>query len=147
MTTLRQAAEQALDALEMYQSKSSVQAFDDAVKALRAALAEPEQEPDYWQEEARRYAQNADFWREKYKTDRELMQQALEALNRSDYLGWQFNIPVMTALREALAEQPAQRKPLTDEEIDVLVMDSDGLPKSHLEFARAIEAKLKEKNA
>jgi hypothetical protein len=35
---------------------------------------------------------------------------------------------------------------LTDEEIDVLVMDSDGLPKSHLEFARAIEAKLKEKN-
>ncbi len=34
----------------------------------------------------------------------------------------------------------SERKPLTDEEIDVLVMDSDGLPNSHLEFARAIEA-------
>ena len=33
-----------------------------------------------------------------------------------------------------------QRKPLSDEEIDVLVMDSDGTPNSHLEFARAIEA-------
>ncbi len=37
-------------------------------------------------------------------TDRELMQQALEALNRSDYLGWQFNIPIIKALRERLAQ-------------------------------------------
>ena len=36
-------------------------------------------------------------------TDRELMQQALEALNRSDYLGWQLNIPIIKALRERLA--------------------------------------------
>ena len=35
---------------------------------------------------------------------------------------------------------------LTDEEIDALALDEDGLPNSHLEFARAIEAKLKEKN-
>ncbi len=35
---------------------------------------------------------------------------------------------------------------LTDEEIDALAIDKDGLPNSHLEFARAIEAKLKEKN-
>ena len=35
---------------------------------------------------------------------------------------------------------PPQRKPLTDEEIDALVIDKDGLPNSHLEFARAIEA-------
>jgi len=40
-------------------------------------------------------------------TDKELMQQALEALNRSDYLGWQFNIPIIKALRERLA-QPEQ---------------------------------------
>ena len=39
--------------------------------------------------------------------DRELMQQALEALNRSDYLGWQLNIPIIKALRERLA-QPEQ---------------------------------------
>lgn len=32
------------------------------------------------------------------------------------------------------------RKPLTDEQIDGLAVDSDELPNSHLEFARAIEA-------
>ena len=42
-------------------------------------------------------------------TDRELMQQALDALNRSDYLGWQLNIPIIKALRERLA-QPAQQQ-------------------------------------
>ena len=36
---------------------------------------------------------------------------------------------------------------LTDEEIDELALDENGLPNSHIEFARAIEAKLKEKNA
>ena len=35
---------------------------------------------------------------------------------------------------------------LTDEEIDELALDENGLPNSHIEFARAIEAKLKEKN-
>jgi hypothetical protein len=30
-------------------------------------------------------------------------------------------------------------RPLTDEQIDVLALDADGLPNSHLEFARAIE--------
>ena len=40
-------------------------------------------------------------------TDRELMQQALEALSRSDCLGWQLNIPIIKALRERLA-QPEQ---------------------------------------
>jgi hypothetical protein len=38
-------------------------------------------------------------------TDRELMQQAVEALNRSDYLGWQLNIPIIKALRERLAKE------------------------------------------
>ena len=42
----REAMQLALDALELYQSKSSVQMFDDAVKALRQAL---ETEPlEYW---------------------------------------------------------------------------------------------------
>ena len=30
-------------------------------------------------------------------------------------------------------------KPLTDEQIDALAMDEDGLPNSHLELARAVE--------
>ena len=42
----REAMQMALEALELYQSKSSVQMFDDAVKALRQAL---ETEPlEYW---------------------------------------------------------------------------------------------------
>ena len=41
-------------------------------------------------------------------TDRELMQQALEALSRSDYLGWQLNIPIIKALRERLAQPEMQ---------------------------------------
>jgi len=44
----REAMQMALEALELYQSKSSVEMFDDAVKALRQAL-ETEQEPfEYW---------------------------------------------------------------------------------------------------
>ena len=41
-------------------------------------------------------------------SDREAMKLALEALNRSDYLGWQLNIPIIKALRERLA-QPEQK--------------------------------------
>ena len=44
--TDRELMQQALDALELYQSKSSVQMFDDAAKALRERLAQPEQQ---WQ--------------------------------------------------------------------------------------------------
>jgi hypothetical protein len=44
-------------------------------------------------------------------TDRELMQQAVEALNRSDYLGWQFNIPIIKALRERLAQEGQTMQP------------------------------------
>ena len=44
------------------------------------------------------------------------------------------------ALQDRITELEAQRQPLTDEELDVLAMDSDGTPNSHLEFARAIEA-------
>ena len=43
----REAMQLALEALELYQSKSSVQMFDDTVKALRQAL-ETEQEPVAW---------------------------------------------------------------------------------------------------
>ena len=40
---------------------------------------------------------------------------------------------------QLLYTAPPQRKPLTEEEIDALAIDEDGLPNSHLEFARAIE--------
>ncbi len=41
--------------------------------------------------------------------------------------------------RIPLYTSPPQRQPLTDEEIDALAIDEDGLPNSHFEFARAIE--------
>ena len=53
----REAMQMALEALELYQSKSSVQMFDDAVKALRQAL-ETKQEPVAW-----RYKYPDGFWR------------------------------------------------------------------------------------
>jgi hypothetical protein len=37
------------------------------VDALRLAIEQAERKESYWQEEARRYAGNADFWREKAK--------------------------------------------------------------------------------
>jgi hypothetical protein len=37
------------------------------VDALRLAIEQAEKQESYWQEEARRYAGNADFWREKAK--------------------------------------------------------------------------------
>ena len=39
---------------------------------------------------------------------RQAAQQALEALNRSDYLGWQLNIPIIKNLKAALAEPQMQ---------------------------------------
>lgn len=37
-------------------------------------------------------------------TDRELMQQALDALTKSDYYSWRFIAPLIEALRERLAQ-------------------------------------------
>jgi hypothetical protein len=39
---------------------------------------------------------------DRYNKDTELLRQCLEALNRSDYLGWQLNIPIIKALRKRL---------------------------------------------
>ena len=39
------------------------------------------------------------------------------------------------------AMRMAKSSPLTDDELDALAMDDDGLPNTHLEFARAIEAR------
>ena len=38
-----------------------------AITALRLAIEQAEKQGAYWEEEARRYAGNADFWREKAK--------------------------------------------------------------------------------
>jgi hypothetical protein len=114
-------------------------------------------------------------------TDRELMQQALDALTKSDYYSWRFIAPLIEALRERLAQQaddpygyfqydirldawvqnrhsdkgvafytspkPAAWVGLTDDEIQTIVnMVATGTYQTSDTFARAIEAKLKEKN-
>ena len=83
MTTLRQAAQQALAAIKSANQVNYSWACVEAVAVLEAALAEEAlqrltdvqqdieaalAEPDYWQEEARRYAGNADYWRKRFKT-------------------------------------------------------------------------------
>lgn len=47
-------------------------------------------------------------------TDRDLLQQALDALSRSDCLGWQVNIPIIKALRARLTQQ--DQEPVTASE-------------------------------
>ena len=48
MTNLRQAAQRALKAMEDGEDRADMIEFSDALIALRAALAEPEQEPYTW---------------------------------------------------------------------------------------------------
>ena len=122
----RKAMQVALEALELYQSKSSVQMFDDAVKALRQAL-ETEQEPVCWTV--------ADGW--VYAND-------TSQVGTSKEVNWQ---TLYTAPPKA-----AEWVGLTDEEIHDLIYLSQKIDASNspwfdcLGFYRAIEAKLKERN-
>lgn len=82
-------------------------------------------------------------------TDRELMQQALKALSKSDYFTWRTITPLIEALRARLAQPERQWQGLTDEEIADLwsaqifhIVDL----KLAKDFVRDIEDKLKEKN-
>jgi hypothetical protein len=121
----REAMQMALEALELYQSKSSVQMFDDAVKALRQAL-ETEQEPVCWTV--------ADGW--VYAND-------TSQIGTSKEVNWQ-----------TLYTAPQKREwvGLTDEEIDDLsylfqkIDESNETWFDRLGFARAVEQALKEKN-
>ncbi len=67
------AMKQALEALENTLDCLHMADWDDtevsaAITALRAAIEAAERAgPSYWQEEARRYAENADYWRGKYE--------------------------------------------------------------------------------
>jgi hypothetical protein len=112
----REAMKQALEALELYQSKSSVQMFDDAVKALRQAL-ETEQEPVCWTV--------ADGW--VYAND-------TSQVGTSKEVNW-----------ETLYTAPSKQwVGLTDEEIHGI--DGYEEDRKMYRFARAIEQALKERN-
>jgi hypothetical protein len=81
-------------------------------------------------------------------TDKEVMQMALDALDRSDYLGWEANIPAMKALRAALAQPKREWVGLTDEEMMELYIGLKCVAGFYSlgRYARSVEAKLKEKN-
>jgi predicted RNase H-like nuclease (RuvC/YqgF family) len=59
---------------------------------LRRAIEQAEKQESYWQEEARRYAGNADFWREKAKrqplTDEEIDKLAVSMVKGDKSVNW-----------------------------------------------------------
>ena len=124
MNTLREAAQQALDALEPIRpgnmTPMAEQNWNKAIEALRAALAQPEPEPVAWFMEGT-FEDGTPSFTQVCETDPE------------------FYVPLYTA--------PPQRKwqSLTDVEITGQLFD-DKTWFDRVAFARAIEAKLREKN-
>ena len=118
MTTLREAAQQALEALIARAERGD--GAPDTVAALRAALEQPEQEPVAWIESPHGAIRANPLYR----------------MTAPQSLAW--SIPLYT--------HPPRREwqSLTDEEIDTALPHEPG----DLDFvcARAIEAALKEKN-
>ena len=125
MTTGKQieALKLALEALELYQNKMSVQMFDDAVKTIREALAEQpaqQQEPVAW------------MWKDGTVTTDP---------DRADGT-W---TPLYTSPQPAHPSKPWVG--LTDDEIALICAECSLRTPCDIYYARAIEAKLREKNA
>jgi hypothetical protein len=122
MTTLRQAARQALEALE----ERYVGALRDrAIDALEAALAEPEQEPVAWM-----------FQHE--ETGRTMCVDAQQV-----EWGFEKGNPRLKKIAP-LYTAPTPRRPLTDEEMRECAQAMDAEPLAEgwpelIKFARAIE--------
>ena len=92
-----------------------------AIEAIREALAKPEQEPHSW------YSKQEDEW----MTHKTRMEH--EQLNSYTHKVGKFDLALYTA--------PPQRKPLTDEEIILIVADcASSHQHTDIHFARAIEA-------
>lgn len=64
---MKQALEALIDLTNEMSDQDFVNQGMDAITALRLAIEQAEKQGAYWEEEARRYAGNADFWREKAK--------------------------------------------------------------------------------
>jgi len=143
MTTLREAAAMALEALEVATTPRSEdrQTVLKAQAALREALATCKE------------SLPVDLLSESEREIKRLRAELFEALCKRHveaepvaygYRDARGNIRLLNHYetkmdRIPLYTSPPQRQPLTDEEIDALAIDEDGLPNSHFEFARAIE--------
>ena len=116
MSDLRKAAEMALEALETHVPYTYKDRDYEPIQALRQALAQPEQEPVAW------------MWK-----DGSLTSDPDEADG--------------TWTKLYTAPPKHEWVGLTEEEVHWLWMDMGGRPKINgYDFAKAIEAKLKEKN-
>ena len=150
MSALREAAQQALEALELAQTdvhwelNSPTRKFlRKAEKNLRAALAEPVQEPVAW---SHINGTSDTKWHPPQRPV-ELVQEPVASIyitpnGAREFDDWRHDLPVGSNL---LYTSPPQRKPLTEEEIEQINRD---LPLLHMQarkgsvavvFARAIE--------
>ena len=120
--TKNEALKLALEALEeawyhvgtFQPTEKAIDLYDEARAAIKEALAQTEQEPVAYI--------NVD-------------KRSLEWASPTRWL-----TPTVAKMeRVALYASPPQRQPLTDDKLDALALDDDGLPNSHFEFARAIE--------
>jgi hypothetical protein len=120
--TDRELFEKALEALEYAADHIGCPDDDDAIgvarKALRERLAQPEQEP----------VANIRIWHKNGEQHAELW-------------NWDKGIETLPDGNYDLYTAPPQRKPLTDEEIEVLAKKHNGIYYDcDITFARAIEA-------
>ena len=108
MNTLREAAQQALEALENTSplgfNMESDKKFFAAITALKAALAEPVQEPVYWEVRCTAHPK----W---MRVDEQQFDEYVAN-------GWE---------GQRLYAAPPQRKPLTEEEMKKLLIESAGM--------------------
>ena len=117
--SLRDVAQQALDALEYHKQQTRlISQTDAAIESLRAALALPEPDPVAYD------------------------QTALELCN---VCGWKTLVPGDGCLNCERKAAPVERQPLTDGKIDCVAIEQwgemRGYPLSaHRAYARAIEA-------
>ena len=143
MTPLREAAQQALEALTVYDGTNGESKRKRVIAVLRAALAEPEQEP----------VQEPVAWSHNL-IDNIITHRPADIDRHPDRWTALYPEPRPCPTCEALARTvmmdqtgydpaPPQRKPLTDEEIEKILIESAGMTVQFsavdLRFARAIE--------
>jgi hypothetical protein len=128
--SLRQAAQRALKAMEDGEDRADMIEFSEALIALRAALAEPEQKPVAWKlvpvEPTNEMLKAMDECSTEGYDERLLAGHAA-----SVYMAAVDVAPLYTA--------PIPRKPLTDEEIERACVPLGAAMLSFTEVARAIE--------
>jgi hypothetical protein len=142
MSSLRQAAKLALEALERADKISGYPNSRATVKALRQALQQQSVEAEQQAEKHQRGCTMDlpfDETPDECVIDTGDIGSCIYAIRYGEHGrhhcgAWK---PIYIQ-KHRIDQQPAQQ-PLTDEQIDALAIDGDGLPNSHLEFARAIE--------